>query len=344
MRIVLFISGSIRFMSKIVLLLIFLCQLFAIDIVFVCDNKYAHMLASSIESILSNKSGDDAINVYVISHNLSDAVIKNLRLVSASRANIAFIKFDIKRLSGYPKTFHIMGYAKCLIPELLPKLNKVLYLDVDTSVLTSLKPLWNTDIGNKYAAVVQNQFYEREIENNNERLYKGRYKNVQKFFNSGVMLMNLERMRADDMTNKFLYEMEHNRHHYGDQPIFNYLFHEDVLYLEPKWNAQSNLFLGEEGSNSHLLSTQEEILEARTSPSIVHFSGQEYKNKLHFFQGVFLYYMQKTPWRKQAFQIHNKCRSLTIVHAVDSVNILQFLKIKLELIVESIKYLIESRF
>lgn len=342
MRIVLFISGSIRFMSKIVLLLIFLCQLFAIDIVFVCDNKYAHMLASSLESILSNKSGNDAINVYVISHNLSDAVTKNLRIVSAGRANIEFIKFDIKRLSGYPKTFNIMGYAKCLIPELLHKLKKVLCLDVDTSVLTSLKPLWDTDIGNKYAAAVQNQFYEREIENNNERLYKGRYKNVRKFFNSGVMLMNLERMRAEDITNKFLYEMEYNKHHYGDQPIFNYLFNEEVLYLAPKWNAQSNLFLGED--DSHIIATPAELVEAKTSPAIVHFSGQEYKNKLHFFQGIFLYYMQKTPWKKQAFQIHKECRSLTIVHAIDAVNILQFLKIKLELVIEAIKYLIESRF
>lgn len=324
---VLYFSSTDRTM-KLFLLAFFCLKAFCIDIVFVCNKNYSHLLAACIESILTNKNANDEITIHVLHPDFSDKVIGMLEKIVKTRGKINFIKFDINKLAKFPGTFHIMGYAKALVPEYLPNLNKALYLDVDTMVLKSLNFLWNTDISNVYAAVVQNQFYEKSIENNNESKYNGKYSNVAKFFNSGVMLLNLEKIRADQIDKKFFYEMENEPHYYGDQPILNYVFKNKVKYLEPKWNAQSNLFLDKKFENGPLELDVNELREAIKDPCIVHFCSKAYKSKFHFFQGAFLYFMHKTPWHKQAVQIHEECESLTILHSIDSINLLEFFKIK----------------
>lgn len=329
-------------MKKIYFVLLLIVKtILAIDIVFVCDNNYAFMLATSIESILSNKNQNDDINIYVIHPDFEPKIVKNIRQVVRNRASVSFIKFDLEALKNYPKTFHIMGYAKALIPSLLLQINKVLYLDVDTIILGSLKPLWKTSLNDNYVAAAQNQFYEKIIESENRTKYRKRYKNVKLFFNSGVMLLNLKKMREDDIEKKFIYEMENHTHYFGDQPIFNYLFGEKVIYLSPIWNAQSNLFIHKNFDPGHLITPPIELKKAIANPVIVHFSGCHYIDKYHFFHGTFLYFMHKTPWRKLSRIVHEKGLEPMIDKTVDQLNLFEFLWIKISLFWKFIKYMVQ---
>lgn len=326
--------------KKLFVFLLIIVKLQSINVVFVCDNNYAHILATSIKSILENKAPTDKLFIYVIHPDFTENNINKLELMTGNEAKLQFIKFNIDALKNAPRNYHIMCYAKILLPKLLPNIAKILYIDVDTIILKSLQPIWDTDMTTLYVAAVQNQFNEETLINNHPASSSGKYKNPDKFFNSGVMLLNLEKIREDGMDQRLTHEMLEEKHYPGDQPIFNYVLNRRLIYLPPKWNAQSNLFTSKEYDSSHLISNDEDLLEATQDPCIVHFSGNEYKNDFHFFKYLFLSYMYKTPWRNIAFKMHKQISAITVVNVVDRTNMLKFLFIKLRIMWEYFLYLL----
>ena len=49
-------------------------------------------------------------------------------------------------------------WYRIFLPELLPDVDRVLYLDVDTLAVDSLEPLWATDLGDAPGGAVTNVF------------------------------------------------------------------------------------------------------------------------------------------------------------------------------------------
>lgn len=268
---------------------------FAINVAYVCNDEYVHVLAASVESMLSNKSQADEISIFVLHCDFTDKTILRLTTLVKNRANIEFVRFDKGELKDVPDTseiMHIMMYAKNLIFDKLSYLDKVLYMDVDTIILSSLDELYKTDLGDNYAAVVQDQLYF-----SNAEAYGGLYDNVKGWFNSGVMLLNMRKCVKEKIFPKFLYQMKNVKHFFGDQPIFNYLFGKKIIYIRPKWNATSVIFVQPNYRHPALIYSEAEFNEAMKSPAIVHLSGRGYVNARHPRHVDFFLYLRKTPWR-----------------------------------------------
>src|SRR5437879_3158835 len=79
-------------------------------------------------------------------------------------------------------------WYRIFLPELLPELDRVLYLDADVIVVDSLIPLWNVDLSEDYLAAVTNVFQAAHVHRPVELGLAG----PRAYFNSGVMVLNLE--------------------------------------------------------------------------------------------------------------------------------------------------------
>lgn len=127
----------------------------------------------------------------------------------------------------YPKEM----YYRLLAPHLLPKqLQRVLYLDPDTLVINPIRSLWETDLqGNLFAAASHTG--KTELANSVNQL---RLRTEQDYYNSGVLLMDLEAGRREIVPQEiFGYVQQHRKELIlPDQDILNALYSEKILSLD----------------------------------------------------------------------------------------------------------------
>ncbi len=124
-------------------------------------------------------------------------------------------------------------YYRLMIPELFPNdVNKILYLDMDVLVEGRLDELWNEDILNKGAAVVEDS----------ATIHLGEY-TPPRYFNSGVMLINLDYWRKYNVKEKAIDFMVKHRDilRFPDQDALNVVLQDDLIYVSDKWNYHLNL-------------------------------------------------------------------------------------------------------
>lgn len=200
------------------------------DVVFISDDSYAPHLGAEIVSILLSSQVDEAFNFYIVESRLSDQNKQKFHeLKKIKRFNLQFIHVDHKRFEKLPiMRTNTETYFRYIFPELFPTLNKILYLDADIIVRGSLKELWNTDISTVYAGAAENGDAE-----------PGRL-GLEKYFNAGVILFNLKKMRQDNIIPKLFQNTEKlyksNQLWLEDQDVLNYTFKNDIIIIPYKYN------------------------------------------------------------------------------------------------------------
>ena len=132
-----------------------------INICFATDNNYIKPLSTSLYSILSNTDKNDILNVFILEDNVSSESKKKLTdTFNTKNCNIKFINIDTALTNNFPKykiTPHITkaGYLRLFIAEYLKDIDKIIYLDCDTIVLSNIRDLFITDIENYYIAATE---------------------------------------------------------------------------------------------------------------------------------------------------------------------------------------------
>ena len=151
------------------------------------------------------------------------------------------------------------AYIRLLIPTLINE-DKVIYLDSDTLVLDDLLSLYQTDLkDSSIAGVIDPGGHDtsRIPRDSNDR-----------YINSGVLLLNLERLRKDDFTKQcaHLYGVYHKEVTWSDQCLINKFAENKKIILDPKWNRQ--IF-------SHALDQAAwQIAAAPGRSTVIHFLGR----------------------------------------------------------------------
>ena len=141
----------------------------------------------------------------------------------------------------------IESYFRLLLVDLLPTtVKRVLYLDIDIIVNKNLYELYNTDLKDLYLAACPTfkpMDYQDFV-----KLSEERAKNC--YFNAGVILFNLEKMRDDKWdVSRFkksylkLFDYFGGNPPYEDQGLLNYCFGDQAIYLYQKaYNLRSFQF------------------------------------------------------------------------------------------------------
>lgn len=216
-----------------------------IPICFACDDNYAPYLAVAIRSIKDNACNDFNYYIHILNSGITEDNKAAILRMADENFMIDFVDVSrkMKRLCAklHLRDYYSASiYYRIFIPQLFPQYNKAIYLDSDIVVTADISKLFFTDISDSLLGVVADQVVAAIPE-------FVRYVDVvcnvkaDKYFNSGVLLMNLEKMREATIEERFVEIF--NEHNFPtvapDQDYLNVLCRDRVFYLDKGWNKMS---------------------------------------------------------------------------------------------------------
>lgn len=213
------------------------------NILFACDNNYAKYLLVAMSSIIKSRDKNREsypIDFYVLSSNISQESINYIEDFLKNRnAKIHFITVNNSDFEDFPiyiDYLSVATYSRLRTADYLPKnLDKIIYLDTDILVNDSLLPLWNTNLDDFPIAACEDPFIEQSEYKKTIGIMDSH-----KYFNAGVLLINLEKWRELDIFNSSLSAIKKSNLKYQDQDILNLIFQHNLLYLDAKFNFTRN--------------------------------------------------------------------------------------------------------
>jgi lipopolysaccharide biosynthesis glycosyltransferase len=144
--------------------------------------------------------------------------------------------------SGLPTPSYLSTaiYLRLLLPRLLPEEPQLLYLDVDAVVAGDLEDLASVDCGRAPLAAVRDLWHPilaSALAQSDSSFTWAR--NDVPYFNSGIMVMNLEAWRDDRLGERAIDLLRGEGRHltFADQDALNLLVGGRWLQLDPRWNV-----------------------------------------------------------------------------------------------------------
>lgn len=283
-----------------------------ISIVVASDNHYALLIVALLKSIDVNHKTEEHIDFHIIDDGIAPSFREKLEsIVDPSRITIKWfkskeiipdhIKIPIDS-SAYPLTVYMRIFSPYVVDE---QVKKLIYLDVDTIVQDDISKLWNTSLNGYVIGAAQDVSKTVDCEWAGIANYRdlGLAPDT-KYFNSGVLIIDADRWRAEDISNKVITTLSKYKEYVRlpDQYALNVVFAKNWLELDPKWNW----FAFKENVGSYLI----HFLDIK--PIFRTYNSQEvYKDE-------FFKYLAMTPWKnfkpingnqRVARKIYNKIKN-----------------------------------
>lgn len=277
------------------------------DIVYASNERYARHLAVSMYSLFDHDQVAERIRVFVLDTGLSQESKERLKEIAGrfEREVIFILMGDLKERFAYEVDtggFDISAMGRLFVGTALPKeVERVLYLDCDTVVLASLKKLWQTDLkGRLFGAVMEPTIY-REVK---EAIG---LRKEDPYFNSGVLLIDLERWRVQGAEARLVefYGSLGGKTFACDQDTLNGAFKGQIKVLSPRYNFFTNYRYFHHRdlvrhSPAYRVVPKRVFTQAKHHPAILHFAGDERPwrvGNLGHYRQAYEQYLFMTPWR-----------------------------------------------
>ncbi|MCQ2410786.1 MAG: glycosyltransferase family 8 protein [Elusimicrobiaceae bacterium] len=273
-----------------------------INVALAGDVNYFPYLAVTLTSILYNASPEDELTFYILCNQISSKHKQKLKaLQSIKPHHIVFIDIDENLFKSFPAGgAHISNttYARFQLADLLPEVDKIIYLDCDIIVTCSLANLFKTDIHAYALAGVEDvgYFYWRTVRK--DMIFKDFF-----YINAGVLLINLAWWREHNTGIELAQYVNKNCSviKCGDQDAINGLLHAHILPLGYQWNVQDSFYrlMPERAFNPN----RELVEQAALNPFIIHYtSGKKPWNGGPFSKVAkrkdWYFYACRSPFRK----------------------------------------------
>jgi lipopolysaccharide biosynthesis glycosyltransferase len=209
-----------------------------IQVVLACDEGYAMQLATALRSVAEANQSNWPIEFHVLSDGFTETIKgRVLDSLPKGSTSIRWIPIDLRLFKGFWTRDDVskMTFARLLIPKVLPDtMTRVLYLDTDILVLDDLKPLWKTNLdGAILGAVLDN--LDPHFKSGNPGYEDA--PRVHNYFNAGVLLIDLDQWRKEQISEKALLWMKQNpKTPFMDQDALNVVCDDRWKRLDQRWN------------------------------------------------------------------------------------------------------------
>lgn len=254
-----------------------------IPIVLAADNNYRYPLMVTILSAVMNADTNTEYQFIILisdefevdSKKMINELLQQYNMPEAIFYNMGKsydeIKMQIKHIS------HATFY-RLQLPELLKKIEKCIYLDVDIVVKKDLKEFFNIDIEDKYVAGVKAAGYYYPEEKKKKTMQILKLATFDQYINAGVLLLNLKKMRDDNLSTVFQQLLGKNFPS-QDQDILNVACYNHIKILPLKYNAMTKYNVGDKNAYDTIESlpicySREEWNEACEAPVIIHYADR----------------------------------------------------------------------
>lgn len=203
------------------------------DIVININSNYLPYAIVMLESFFCHNS-EVGTCVHLLYASMKDKDREVLRqFVEKNGGQLETYQVDGALFEEFPalQRWSVETLFRLLIPEVLPQsMNRVLYLDADIIIEKSLRQLFFIDFQGKSMAVCRNT--DGKVDEKEKNRIWQRRSDIP-YFNAGVLMMNLERMRKVCTFERYCFEVRKNQALFPllDQDLLNYVFGEDVCYI-----------------------------------------------------------------------------------------------------------------
>ena len=214
-----------------------------INVIFAVDDNYVNYLLITIASIIDNAKNEKYNYKFNILHDgLNKKSKKKLKKIANKRFKVVFynVSGSLDQLESRFKVrdyYTLTTYYRLLIPNNFFFLDKVIYLDCDIVVLDDLANLYQIDIKDNLVGAVK----DASVQLIDEFMYYTKNAlNIDKerYFNAGVLLMNLKEMRSFHLLRKVLELSKTMVFKVAqDQDLMNVICKDRVYYLPDSWNV-----------------------------------------------------------------------------------------------------------
>ena len=245
--------------------------------VLAADDRFSRPLAATVRSLISQLSPARRLDLYLCDMGIT---APNREKIAAAAAHpevrlhwVTTLGEKVGRLPEAVPGISRAAYARLFIPFVLPPgLDRALYLDSDLIVRRCVGELFDSplgdfaalgvaDAGSPYACSLYGVPYWSR--------YGRRADDVN--FNSGVLLLNLQTWREDDITGAAVAYLTDGRHQFlVDQEAINAVLPGRIGQLDPRWNVQTEHF--QPPHQATLPLDEAQLAELVKDPWIVHFT------------------------------------------------------------------------
>jgi lipopolysaccharide biosynthesis glycosyltransferase len=238
----------------------------------VADEPFALGIAVTVQSILAHRDTSRPLQIWVLG-TLEDATRERLlRTWDGPELTIQFLRVTPDRFDGFPTLPNLpqVVYTRLLIPHLLPAdVHRALYIDVDTLVRRDVGLLYDADLGGHALGAIVDDRYSTLQEG------IGNWQHFDlpagaPYYNSGVLLFDLDQWRSDDLTERCMAFIAANAEHLVlvDQESLNVFLVGHFATLDRRWNVQTDCFR----AHGRWLELGELDLLHQIAPWVVHFT------------------------------------------------------------------------
>ena len=268
------------------------------------DRRYVMPLSVMLTSLVAHLDARRTLSVYVIDGGIPLA--DRTRIGDSLRRPNLQIEWIPGRSSLRPELptwgrLQPRVYERLAIPYYLPDpVRKAIWLDCDLVVENDLARLWDLDMGDRYALAVQDMI----VPYVSSPLGVARHRELgipgsSKYFNAGVMAVNLALWRQGDVTGRVMAYLKR----YWDDVVFleqeglNAVLADKWGELDPRWNQNAGVSGRSFYRARHLdEATYERVV---SDPWIVHYAGNlkpwsVYSDRPS--RALYLRYLDSTPW------------------------------------------------
>lgn len=267
------------------------CTRMPVDVAIMFDGMVLDSAVVAVTSMLAQAAPDREYRIHAFCRQPSPQLYEPFRALQRQWFSIVFHDLDAKSVGltpeGWPRA---MTFQRLLLPDLLPDVERLLYLDVDLVVCRDVGELFDTDLDGKPLGACVDLPMRWRMERGRRppaSVFAGTVADYlddilklppaarPNYFNAGVILFDLKRMRELDLKQRAFEFWSREKHHLWnfDQCVLNALFGADYKIFDPKWNAMTPV------ARHRLV---REILLRDSSPSRLQLAALSHPAILHF--------------------------------------------------------------
>lgn len=273
------------------------------NIAYSCNDYYVPQTGISIISLCENNKDADEIVIYFIGKDVSDSNINILRtIIEKYKRKFVYINFDeiandlnISAIGRHIETI----YTKVFFSR-IEGIDKMIYLDSDTIVNGSLRPLWNEDLSESYMGVVQTF---------SKTKFQLGIPESDPFFNDGMAIVNVNFCRQNNLIDKVLEVIDEFN---GNPPTLsegalNKVCRGHVKYISLRWNCMAGILYFARLNIEELAKqldqySLQDIKESCENPVIIHYLTAFYNRPWfipcsHPYKDCYFRYKSLSPWK-----------------------------------------------
>ena len=237
-------------------------------VAFCISDNYSSIVAVTLQSFVDHHTNESVFIFHIVSEAMSADNLAYLKSVIAQRTSwqLMYHPIEEKNLAHIPtSSFTIHTWYRIFLDKLLPDhVDKVLYLDADTLIASSIDELFQIPLENVAIGAAKDQ--QNFITATKQRIGLPQQ---QTYICAGVLLMNLSYWREHNIAQQILDWAIANAHRLKcpDQDAINVVLKDKILVLPAKWGIIAKNFLYDAFYQT------EEAAEAYHHPCIIHYAG-----------------------------------------------------------------------